>query len=75
MCTVCFDFVQLAVPLCSRTPRCYLFPFGLGGGVGVVLLQQHAQLNSSIELPPVCIITFIVRSCNAGVILLEIANP
>jgi len=35
MCTVCFNFVQLAVPpLCSRTPRCCLFPFGLGGGVG-----------------------------------------
>jgi hypothetical protein len=61
MYTGCFNFVQLAVPLCSRTPRCCLFPFGLGGEVTVVL-QQHAQLNSSIELPLVWIITFIVRS-------------
>jgi len=75
-CAQCFSFVQLALHLSSRTPRCCLFLFGLGGGGGlaVVLLQQHAQLNSSMELPPVCIITFIVRSWNAGVILLEIDN-
>jgi hypothetical protein len=74
MCTVCFNFIQLAVPLCSRTPRCCLFFFGLVVEWGGRLFCcQHAQLNSIIELP-VCIITFIVHSWNAGVVLFEISN-